>query len=262
MENAMGYLKRAFSGSSSLVSILCLTSSAVWRNKPSSGNSEEGQLLSDKEDILAVIENEDSLTKEIVTGNTVYTVELIPFFDKQGNLAAIMEKATDVTKYVDAGIKDHLTGLYNRRYAETKLMEEYERSKRYKTSFSVVMADIDHFKKINDESGHTAGDEVLQEVAKIIKDNVRPNDTLVRFGGEEFMIILPETTAKHAAGFIERIRKLIEAFGFLSGSKKVTVSFGVAEFNRKLSIEEIIKRADKALYASKRGGRNQVTTAK
>lgn len=257
-KNAMGYLKRAFDDSSSLVSILCLMSSEVWKNRAS---GREGQLISSREDILFVIEKEKSLIKEISLDDKVYVVELIPFFDDLKNIVAIMEKATDVTKYVDAGIRDHLTGLYNRRYADAKLCEEYERSKRYDTPFSVVLADIDYFKKINDEHGHAAGDIILQEMAKLIKDNVRPNDTVVRFGGEEFLVILPETTAKHATGFIERIRKLIEAFEFSAGGKKATTSFGVAEFDRKLSIEEIIKKADEALYASKEGGRNQVTTA-
>lgn len=257
MENAMGYLKRAFSGSSSLVSILCLVSSAVWKNKASSESSEEGQLLSNKEDIFTVIEKEDSLTKEIVVGDTVYTVELVPFFDDQGNIVAIMEKATDVTTYA----RDHLTGLFNRRYAEIRLAEEYARSKRYHIPFSVVMADIDYFKKINDEKGHAAGDAVLQKVAALIRDNVRPSDIVVRYGGEEFLMILPGTTAAHASGFVERIRKLIEKFAFSGIEKNVTVSFGVAEFDTKLTVDGIIKKADDALYVSKKGGRNKVTTA-
>jgi diguanylate cyclase (GGDEF)-like protein len=155
---------------------------------------------------------------------------------------------------------DALTGLHNRRFLTQRLSEELSRSYRQKTSFTVLMADVDEFKKYNDTHGHPAGDEVLKKVATILLGAVRSVDCTARYGGEEFAVLLTETTAEEAMEVAERIRKRVESEEF--PSRKITISIGIAEFpNDGYTTDAVISSADEALYEAKRGGRNRVCRA-
>jgi len=158
--------------------------------------------------------------------------------------------------------KDGLTNLYNHRYFHDRMVEEFNRCKRYGLSVSCVLMDIDFFKKINDTYGHQAGDEILRKLAEIILANVRDVDIAARYGGEEFALILPHTSIENAAKFSERVRNSVDEtdFQFGGNSIKVTVSLGVASFpgNDPNTHTDIIRFADEALYAAKTAGRNRV----
>ena len=161
---------------------------------------------------------------------------------------------------------DRMTKLFSHHSFQQNLEEEIARAHRYGTTLSLIMFDIDHFKKFNDTYGHLQGDVIIKEIANILRGSVRTIDFTARYGGEEFAVILPEVNAKGAAVVAERIRKTIEQHSF-SGEDEplfVTVSIGVAEFKpaRIRSASQLIAEADKALYQSKEMGRNQVTIQK
>jgi diguanylate cyclase (GGDEF)-like protein len=154
-------------------------------------------------------------------------------------------------------ISDALTGLHNRRYLTQRLSEELVRSYRHKASFSVLMADVDEFKKYNDAFGHPAGDEVLKKVASILLSATRSEDCTARYGGEEFAVLLTGTSGQVAEEVAERIRARVESHQF--AGRKITLSIGIAEFPEDgQTADEVISSADEALYAAKRAGRNQV----
>lgn len=157
---------------------------------------------------------------------------------------------------------DGLTKLYNRRYFMELLELEFQRAQRYQSKFGFVMMDIDHFKDFNDNYGHLLGDRILYEIAQILQENLRVNDVVGRYGGEEFALFMPETDLKGALVVAERYRKRIEDFVLVEGNKKlkVTISLGVAccphpGIN---SVDDLIRLADNALYKAKRNGRNRV----
>lgn len=154
---------------------------------------------------------------------------------------------------------DKLTGLYNRSKIESIINDEMDRAKRYKRIASVIIVDIDHFKSVNDSYGHHVGDIVLKEFALILKNGVRKVDSVGRWGGEEFIIILPETNVREAKKVAEQIRIKVESYVF-SVIKQKTGSFGVVEYIYGDSVQSIIIRADKALYKAKENGRNQTQT--
>ncbi len=163
---------------------------------------------------------------------------------------------------------DLLTEISNRRHLAERFQEELERSKRSGNDLCCIMLDVDHFKAINDTHGHVKGDDVLRALAGILKDSVRPYDVLGRYGGEEFMMILPDTHLEDAAKLAERIRHVVESdLGNKSGlpaGAKVTVSLGLSsavENGATSELEAVVKRADGALYKAKEAGRNRVETA-
>jgi len=155
---------------------------------------------------------------------------------------------------------DHLTGLNNRAALITQLEYLYARYKRQKEIFSFIIMDVDKFKDINDTYGHQKGDKVLKEIAKLSLECIREVDTSARYGGEEFVILLPQTNAVAATHIAERLRKSLEEKIVIEG-KGVTASFGVIEVEENMSIDELISRADKALYEAKESGRNRVVCA-
>ena len=158
-------------------------------------------------------------------------------------------------------VTDGLTGLVNHRALMQRLGEEATRSKRNARPFCVIMADVDFFKKYNDEFGHPAGDDVLRQVAQILKDATRTVDCVARYGGEEFAALLPETGAEGAMEVAERMRARVASTPF--ANREVTVSVGVAEFPSDADTgQKVISVADKALYEAKRAGRNRVVRAK
>ncbi|MCP4370764.1 MAG: diguanylate cyclase, partial [Deltaproteobacteria bacterium] len=159
-------------------------------------------------------------------------------------------------------ITDPLTGCYNRGFLNTRLPQEIQRAGRYNRPLSIVMCDIDHFKKVNDTYGHQAGDLVLKEFSKRIEDSIRDNvDILARYGGEEFLITLPETDLDGALNVAERLLRFISESKFDIGTEKIkiTASFGVAGFGQddrlgEISFDILIKAADKYLYQAKNEG--------
>jgi two-component system, cell cycle response regulator len=162
---------------------------------------------------------------------------------------------------------DRMTGLFSHHFFEKRLDEELERARRYKSTFSLVMFDIDHFKKFNDTYGHLQGDRIIREIARLLGKSVRQVDLAARYGGEEFAVILPGVDVKGALVVAERIRKKVEGFPFpsLDGGTPlhVTISVGVTEFEEESAYAptEIIREADQALYKSKENGRNRVTVS-
>lgn len=158
-------------------------------------------------------------------------------------------------------ISDPLTGCYNRRYFQEISPKMVSAAQRHRRSISILMLDVDFFKKINDSHGHLAGDAVLKEIAQTCRATLREPDFLVRFGGEEFVAILPDTATEEALPVAERLRDAIERLQVRSGERElhVTVSIGLSEFAAsEVSLEKAFARADIALYEAKRGGRNRV----
>ena len=165
------------------------------------------------------------------------------------------------TQTKQMSVRDPLTKLFNRRHFETEFEREYKRAKRYKNDLSIAIIDIDFFKKINDTYGHSCGDYVLKEGAYIMNQNFRQTDTIYRYGGEEFIVILTETSSETACVPLERLRKKIENnwFRFNNQSIKVTISIGVTSNIDFDNAWEMFDYADKALYESKETGRNRTT---
>ena len=179
-------------------------------------------------------------------------------------LSASAKKIYEQEKLVDQlrvkSVTDSLTNLYNRAGFEGKIREELERFRRYNSLFTLIMADIDWFKRINDTYGHSTGDNVLQIIGKLILTNIRTIDFAARYGGEEFAVILPETKLEEGYNIADRIRRSTEKTNFKHGEKRmnITLSFGVAMCDKEDTYQSLIDKADSALYKAKDGGRNQV----
>ncbi|MCE5287546.1 MAG: sensor domain-containing diguanylate cyclase [Pelosinus sp.] len=155
---------------------------------------------------------------------------------------------------------DRLTGLGNRRHFETIMLGELERTNRYHLPLSLILLDIDYFKHFNDNYGHQTGDDILIIVTSLIQEQLRTSDVFARWGGDEFIILLPNTNTQAALQTAEKIRGIIEACK-VSPAEAVTLSLGVAEYIENEMISAWIKRADTALYLAKKSGRNSVKTA-
>lgn len=161
-------------------------------------------------------------------------------------------------------ITDKLTDLYNRRYFDDTLEKEIGRTQRSGSSMSLIIFDVDKFKVFNDTNGHSAGDSLLTELAKVIKGNIRGSDVACRYGGEEFTIICPDTTPEQAYILAERIRYAVKNHPFLHREKQpfgfVSVSIGIANYpGHTTNSKKLLEMADSALYLSKENGRNQTT---
>lgn len=177
-------------------------------------------------------------------------------------LATAVQNAEYVERVKQLAYRDGLTGIFNRRYFESKLIEEITRHTRYGGNVSMLMIDIDHFKTINDEFGHLLGDEVLRQVAHILQTHLRKVDIICRYGGEELTVILPSTDLSATEAVAEKLRRAIATFEFPGVARRVTVSIGVAEFpTHGATRDQIVGAADEALYMAKQRGRNQVYVA-
>ena len=154
---------------------------------------------------------------------------------------------------------DALTGAGNRRRLDEALAAEVERCQRYQQPLSVVIADLDHFKAVNDQYGHAAGDEVLKQFVTVLRDHFRRTDLVARFGGEEFVVLLPATLLSSAATCVERIRRHLEVHLLVDRVGPITASFGVAMLADGEDSEHLLRLADQALYRSKKEGRNRTT---
>jgi diguanylate cyclase (GGDEF)-like protein len=158
-------------------------------------------------------------------------------------------------------LTDPLTGLGNRRRFNEGLRTEMAAALRHGTPLSLVMCDLDHFKRINDDFGHNEGDNVLMAFSGLIIKNIRANDLATRFGGEEFLIVMPKSNKTSAAEVANRIRCAIESSLFQNINRPVTASFGIAEWNEGETSDQLLKKVDIALYAAKTSGRNRVEIA-
>lgn len=179
-------------------------------------------------------------------------------------MSACIENARLQENIKQVGLKDPLTGVNNRRFFDQRVEEEVNRTQRSKHPLSCLFIDLDHFKRINDNHGHQAGDSVLQQVAQILSDTMRNSDVLARYGGEEFVILLVDTPANAAMDIAERIRKLVADTTFKvskSTSLTLTLSVGLATMDHKsvyTNTKQLIHAADQAVYAAKVSGRNKV----
>ncbi len=171
-----------------------------------------------------------------------------------------LEKTTE--KLRELSNRDGLTQLFNRRYIEETLEKEFNRARRYNSTLSVILTDIDFFKKVNDQHGHLAGDEVLRVVSQRLVSGLRGTDILGRYGGEEFLVVLPETDSQGAQVLAERLRKVVQAEPIEAEGESLTIniSLGVTELHdNTATYTQLIAEADLALYQSKENGRNRTT---
>ena len=192
---------------------------------------------------------------------------LTAFQETQKKVEEAEKKINDLTTKLDyiseAAHQDFLTGALNRRGMDAALVQEFERADRHGTPLSLAMMDIDHFKKINDNLGHSAGDVALAHLAKVVKSIIRSTDVLARYGGEEFTIILPGTKEDDAIEVIKGVQRDLTKNFFLNNNERVLITFsaGVAERFSDETVDEVMSRADVALYQAKQTGRNQVVGA-
>jgi diguanylate cyclase (GGDEF)-like protein len=157
-----------------------------------------------------------------------------------------------------------VSGVFNRRYLQVRLGEELQRSRRHEIPLALLLIDIDDFKIVNDSYGHLAGDLVLRDVAEILRRSVRVFDVCARFGGEEFVIIMPGSTAESAMRIAERIRERIENYrpaDRLLSSIRITVSVGLTVSDAETTVSQLLAQADGALYAAKHAGKNRIRSA-
>jgi diguanylate cyclase (GGDEF)-like protein len=173
--------------------------------------------------------------------------------------AAYKELESTNARLKETSFKDEVTGLYNRRFFSLRLEEELSRYRRFNHPVSVVLLDLDGFKAVNDEYGHTVGDDTLREVAQILMKHSRGINVVSRYGGDEFAVLLVETSKAGARLYADRIREVVAKYPFSHG-KVITASFGVASLpdDEAGTAEDLFRAADEALYTAKRAGKNQV----
>jgi diguanylate cyclase (GGDEF)-like protein len=215
-------------------------------------------------------------TRRVRAGDLAARTGMQPTHEELSQLGAALDAMTEQLQSRDRELRrtlddltqqavtDPLTGLYNRRLFWDALTREIAASKRNNLPFSVILLDIDRFKRVNDTWGHDAGDLVLMEVSKLLEKSVRGSDIAARHGGEEFAILLPDTTIEVAAQRAERLRKQIETLEITYDRQRlgITASFGVAESGSiTASPVTLIKAADAAMYAAKSSGRNRVVVS-
>jgi len=211
-------------------------------------------------------------------GRTLGVIELINILDKDGfgelgaellstlaDYAAIaIENARAVQRIRELTVTDDVTSLFNARYLQQALEQEYRRSKRQDTPLSLVFVDVDYFKRINDSYGHLIGSEVLRETGAILTENLRATDVATRYGGDEFVVLLPETTQAEALVVTERFRKSVKAhtFGLAQGVEcRITASFGVATIPDDTDDKvDLVRLADQAMYYVKEQSRDAIAT--
>lgn len=194
-------------------------------------------------------------------GNRTVLAQYQPSFDASGNIGGVYAVVRDLTPVKQAE-QDFLTGLWNRRKFQEQAEYLLARAARYPQTLSLILLDIDHFKAVNDHRGHLVGDEVLKVVGQHLGDTVRGVDAVGRWGGEEFIVLVPETGAAEAGQLAERIRGEVARLTFGGAEDlSVTVSLGVAQARKEEALEQLLERADVAMYQAKRAGRDRVVVA-
>ncbi|MGF1509355.1 MAG: diguanylate cyclase [Myxococcota bacterium] len=208
-------------------------------------NSTNGTFVNDREVTVHRLEH----------GDLVKIGSCILKFLRGGNIEALFHE-----EIYNLTIRDGLTQIHNRRYFMEFLDREMARCLRFARPLSLIVLDIDHFKKINDVAGHVAGDHVLKRLAELVSHRIRKEEAFARYGGEEFAVLLPETPRFKARIFAEKIRGLVENTSFQHDGRSldVTVSLGVAEMGRHRTPSDFVEAADALLYRAKREGRNRV----
>jgi diguanylate cyclase (GGDEF)-like protein len=210
-----------------------------------------------KDQLLGII----NLHKKGPGGFSEREIRLVQAITAQAAIA--IENARLYQQTRDLSNTDSLTRLANRRFFQAALEKEFAQARRYGTNFGLIMIDIDHFKRYNDTHGHLQGDKVLRDVAQILQDNIRAIDLAARFGGEEFIILMPKTNKEGARAAAEKLRQCVAGREFSGAAEsqpegRLTLSLGIAEFPEDAdSLETLQERADQALYQAKRDGRNQ-----
>lgn len=190
-------------------------------------------------------------------GLFIVVVSLVLYFEFTKTQGMVkLEQALKIIQ--ELALRDELTGIYNRRHILNRVAAEKERADRLATPFCVCLLDIDHFKRINDTYGHSAGDTVLRTFAEVVQRNIRNVDSFGRYGGEEFLVVFPQTDLDEVMALAERVRAEIERVNYahLSTTLTITVSIGIARYQSGENIEQTIANADIALYKAKSGGRN------
>ncbi len=209
----------------------------------------------------ALLQEANEALGQLHLSNEQMLLEMTDAKHKAERLAAELQDAN--TRLKELVYRDGLTGLYNHRFFQESLENELSRAKRYQTSVSLILFDVDHFKNVNDSHGHPAGDLVLMNIARAVSSAVRPSDIVARYGGEEFAVILPETSAAGAKVFAARLRRCVEGIATLVEGQLiyVTISAGTTTFTNsstQISKNILIETADRGLYTAKQSGRNQV----
>lgn len=209
---------------------------------------------------LSAMDDEKSIIKGFECGGVDFVTKPFRHQELLARIRTHVELKQAKEKLLRMATTDELTCLANRRHFMERLHEEYERSRRNESEFTMLMIDIDYFKNINDTYGHQAGDIVLRRLSDTMKNNLRLSDILGRIGGEEFAILLPDTEIREGMAIAERLRKKIENLGIpYNGSVlHITISIGASpSFNDDTGIDSILQRSDSALYKAKGMGRNQ-----
>jgi diguanylate cyclase (GGDEF)-like protein len=228
--------------------------------------SRMGDQLSQKSNVTALSVRTDEVGALMKSFSSMLTtieqqaVEINTFATRLD--AAYKELEVTNARLKETSFRDEVTGLYNRRFFSLRLEEEISRFRRFNHPVSVVLLDLDGFKSVNDEFGHAVGDETLREIAQILMKHSRGINVVSRYGGDEFVILLVETSKAGARLYADRIRQVVATFPFSHG-KHVTASFGVASLpdDEAANSEDLFRAADEALYAAKRAGKNQVAAA-
>ncbi|MEB3197233.1 MAG: diguanylate cyclase [Candidatus Sericytochromatia bacterium] len=239
-----------------LRTLMCVPLQAKGRNL--------GVLYVDSQAVVSTFSERDLDLLRAIAGHSSGAIENATLYTRLNQRADELEKALDMYRRAEhEASTDVLTGLYNRRFFQDQSSREIELSKRQHRNMAVIMLDVDHFKKFNDTHGHAIGDEVLKVVGKILPQSVRASDLPCRFGGEEFVILCPDTDSPGACTVAERIREAISEVELVDLEGKpvgrITASLGVASLlPTDERVAELLERADTALYACKAGGRNQV----
>ncbi|WP_341707979.1 diguanylate cyclase [Halopseudomonas sp.] len=230
----------------------------IWEQRPNLVHFKSYQPITGLADEM--YQNVTILPLRSTSGNTDHVCLII--YDVTGVAVNKRQLESANTKLQELALRDGLTGLLNRRYWESCLEREFARHQRYDNPVSLVIFDIDHFKRVNDTYGHQTGDEVIRAVSGVTSHLVRETDFAGRYGGEEFVVLLPGTNLDGAAQFAERLRASVEqqVLDYQGSPLTFTISLGVATISDDMvDYQALLERADKALYASKEGGRNMVT---
>jgi len=206
---------------------------------------------SEHERVLRYLDEVKKQRQEIELKNYLLEKNNAELKEAKQNLEELNRKLQEIS------ITDSLTGVFNRRHLFKCLDSVIKRSKRYGITFSVILLDIDHFKSINDTFGHFVGDSVLQKICRTIQRTIREVDIFGRLGGEEFMVILPETGLNEAFAVAERIRQEVSELTWVGENMKITVSGGVYQYNNE-DLIDLLKKVDAFLYQAKNSGRNKI----
>ncbi len=206
----------------------------------------------------------DGEIKNLRKDGSEFWIKLLisPTFDELGNVkcyTTINQDITDKKIIENLSIKDTLTNVFNRRQLDNLLEKELSYAQRYNIEFSLIILDVDYFKNINDQFGHLTGDKILVEISKILKQQTRKVDYVGRWGGEEFLIICPNSNLTVGESVALKLKSHIEKHDFKI-FQNITASFGVSQYKKGDNVDDVLNRADNALYKSKNNGRNQVNT--